>query len=71
VLAVLRSAPVGEGQHCLTQGLLRVCVCVPCRDTLLHGQPMRRPSIKAMDIPHGMRMVVEQECNSSQVGAWA
>jgi hypothetical protein len=37
------------------------------RDTLLHGQPMRRPSIKAMDIPPGMRSVVEQECNSSQV----
>lgn len=38
-----------------------------CRDTLLHGQPMRRPSIKSMDIPHGMRTVVEQECNTSQV----
>jgi hypothetical protein len=43
--------------------VLRWC----CRDTLLHGQPMRRPSIKSMDIPHGMRTVVEQECNTSQV----
>lgn len=43
------------------------CVAAGCRDTLLHGQPMRRPSIKSMDIPHGMREVVEQECNASQV----
>lgn len=42
---------------------------MPFRDTLLHGQPMRRPSIKSMDIPHGMREVVEQECNASQMGA--
>jgi hypothetical protein len=45
----------------------RACVCADIRDTLLHGQPMRRPSIKSMDIPPGMRAVVEQECNSSQV----
>ncbi|WIA30316.1 hypothetical protein OEZ86_000404 [Tetradesmus obliquus] len=42
---------------------------MPFRDTLLHGQPMRRPSIKSMDIPPGMRAVVEQECNSSQMAA--
>eukprot|EP00878_Enallax_costatus_P007720 GHUV01008081.1.p1 GENE.GHUV01008081.1~~GHUV01008081.1.p1 ORF type:complete len:869 (+),score=299.72 GHUV01008081.1:2923-5529(+) len=42
---------------------------MPFRDTLLHGQPMCRPSIKAMDIPPGMRAVVEQECNSSQMAA--
>eukprot|EP00775_Hariotina_reticulata_P010999 gene10999-11153_t len=42
---------------------------MPFRDTLLHAQPMRRPSIKSMDIPAGMRGVVEQECNSSQMGA--
>jgi hypothetical protein len=44
-----------------------VVLLPPVRDTLLHGQPMRRPSIKSMDIPHGMREVVEQECNTSQV----
>jgi hypothetical protein len=55
---------------------LRLLACASllvaaARDTLLHGQPMRRPSIKSMDIPPGMRSVVEQECNSSQVRAAA
>lgn len=51
----------------LSHIMLSVVCCTPNRDTLLHGQPMRRPSIKSMDIPHGMREVVEQECNASQV----
>lgn len=45
---------------------------VPFLSVLLTGQPTTAPESKHLDIPPGMRTMMEKECNTSQVrnGSW-
>ncbi|MEW5304818.1 MAG: hypothetical protein WDW36_007402 [Sanguina aurantia] len=42
---------------------------VPFLSVLLTGQPTTAPESKHLDIPPGMRTMMEKECNTSQMGA--